>query len=99
MGGNRFATVLLYMSDLEENAGGETVFELGWPADLPEDQRISKKDAIRQLRYSPEGSLLKKNSWEEEMTALCRTRLVVKARRGRAALFYSQLPNGTGQLQ
>ena len=98
VGGNRFATVLLYMSDLEEDAGGETVFEHGWPADLPEDKRLSKPEALRELRASPSGALLKKGSWEEDMTALCRSRLAMKPGRGRAALFYSQLPNGTGQL-
>lgn len=97
VGGNRFATVLLYMSDLDENAGGETVFEHGWPVDLPKEKRVTKLEAIRQLRASPEGALLKKGSWEEEMTALCRSRLAIKPGRGRAALFYSQLPNGTGE--
>ncbi|GKY95250.1 hypothetical protein MPSEU_000487500 [Mayamaea pseudoterrestris] len=97
IGGNRFATVLLYMSDLEVNAGGETVFEHGWPVGLPDDQRISKLEAVRQLRASPEGTLLTKGSWQEEMTALCQSRLAVRPSRGRAVLFYSQLPNGTGQ--
>jgi hypothetical protein len=96
VGGNRFATVLLYMSDLKDNAGGETVFEHGWPVGLPESERLSKQDAIQQLRSSPEGALLKKGTWEEDMTALCRSRLAIKPARGRAVLFYNQLPNGTG---
>lgn len=38
--------------------------------------------------------MLAKGSWEEEMTALCRTRLAVKPNATRAVLFYSQFPNG-----
>jgi hypothetical protein len=30
-GGNRFATILLYMTDLNEKDGGETVFTEAWP--------------------------------------------------------------------
>ena len=39
VGTNRFATILLYMSDLEEKDGGETVFTKSWPSDLPVDER------------------------------------------------------------
>lgn len=67
-GGNRFATILMYMSDLDEDAGGETVFTEGWPAGLPEDERVDTKLAIRKLRASgaTEG-ILKPGSWEEEV--------------------------------
>lgn len=34
-------------------------------------------------------------SWEEEMTAHCRSRLAVKPKKAAAALFYSQHPDGT----
>lgn len=40
-GGNRFATILLYMSDLEEEAGGETVFTEAWPSHQLESERVS----------------------------------------------------------
>jgi hypothetical protein len=30
-GGNRYATILLYMTDLDEKDGGETVFVDAWP--------------------------------------------------------------------
>ena len=40
-GGNRYATILLYMSDLDEDAGGETVFTKGWPSELAEEDRVS----------------------------------------------------------
>lgn len=37
---------------------------------------------------------LKKGSWEEKMTAQCRSRLAVKPKKAMAALFYSQHPDG-----
>jgi hypothetical protein len=42
-GGNRFATILLYMSDLGPEDGGETVFPKGWPPNLPEAGRTPAK--------------------------------------------------------
>jgi hypothetical protein len=39
-GGNRYATILLYMSDLDEHDGGETVFVEAWPGGLKEEDRI-----------------------------------------------------------
>jgi hypothetical protein len=39
-GGNRYATILLYMSDLTEHDGGETVFVEAWPGGLAEKDRI-----------------------------------------------------------
>uniref|UniRef100_A0A7S4RBZ3 Prolyl 4-hydroxylase alpha subunit domain-containing protein n=2 Tax=Ditylum brightwellii TaxID=49249 RepID=A0A7S4RBZ3_9STRA len=40
VGSNRFATILLYMSDLDENDGGETVFKEGWPVGQPVEERV-----------------------------------------------------------
>ena len=95
-GGNRFATILLYFTDLpDDGAGGETVFPNAWPHDLPEQDRVPLNEAIRQLRESGDASMLKKGSWEEEMAAQCRTRLAIKPNATRAVLFYSQYPNGT----
>jgi len=39
-GGNRFATILMYMTDLDESEGGETVFAEAWPSDLAEEDRV-----------------------------------------------------------
>ena len=39
-GSNRFATVLLYMTDLPEGAGGETVFPEGWPVGQAEGDHV-----------------------------------------------------------
>lgn len=93
-GGNRFATILMYMSDLGEGDGGETVFPQGWPAHLPESERVSTKDAIEALRASDHGNVLAHGSWEEDLVAKCRTRLAVTPHSSRAVLFYSQYPNG-----
>lgn len=93
-GGNRFATILLYMTDLGENDGGETLFQEGLRpgfSEMPDDRR-----AVEMLRSSgdPNLAILEKDSWEESMTAMCRSRLAVQPREGRAVLFYSQFPNG-----
>lgn len=95
VGTNRFATILLYMSDLGENDGGETVFTEAWPLGTPEEEKLSKPELIRKLRESgvTEGKL-EPGSWEEEMYAECRAKLAIRPRQGRAVLFYSQFPNG-----
>lgn len=94
-GGNRFATVLLYMTDLPENGGGETVFS---EADsmIASEYEKSTHDIINELRDSGDfhSAGIKPGSWEEEMVATCRSKLSVKPSRGRAVLFYSQHPNG-----
>lgn len=94
VGTNRFATVLLYMSDLGPNDGGETVFNKAWPVDVPENERISAREALDQIRASDELSFLKPNSWEEKLVAECRSHLTVRPQSARAVLFYSQHPNG-----
>ena len=38
--------------------------------------------------------MFKKDSWQEEMVAKCRSRLAIESRAGRSILFYSQLPDG-----
>jgi hypothetical protein len=40
VGGNRFATILLYMSDLGPGEGGETVFTEAWPVGQAKEDRI-----------------------------------------------------------
>jgi hypothetical protein len=94
LGTNRFATVLLYMTNLGENDGGETVFKKGWPVGLPAEERRQRQDVLQELRKTGEVDFLKEGSWEENMVADCRSRLAVKPHAGRAVLFYSQHPNG-----
>lgn len=93
-GGNRYATILLYMTDLEEGEGGETVFPNAWPAGQSDEERVEIDQALEDLRASGEASALEEGSWQEKMAAECRTRLAVRPRAGRAVLFYSQYPNG-----
>jgi prolyl 4-hydroxylase len=93
-GGNRFATILLYMNELGDQDGGETVFSEAWPQAFSEDAKITIQQATEALRASGDASMLDKGSWEEEMVATCRTRLSVRPTLGRAVLFYSQHPNG-----
>lgn len=97
-GGNRFATILLYMSDLREGNGGETVFSEAWPADIPESERANLPSALSALRQSGEATVLRKGSWEEEMVATCRSRLSIRPNSARAVLFYSQHPSGEQDL-
>jgi 2OG-Fe(II) oxygenase superfamily len=95
-GGNRFATILLYFTTLGENDGGETVFPLVWPPSMSEEHRIATSDGLKQLRDSGDTKdILNEGSWEEQMAALCRTRLAIRPQALRAVLFYSQFPNGT----
>lgn len=90
-GGNRYATILLYMTDLSEEDGGETVFVNGKPLD---DSTPTYQQALADLRASEQSALFEKKSWEEKMVARCRSSLAVRPNSARAVLFYSQLPNG-----
>ena len=39
-GGNRYSTILLYMTDQGEKDGGETVFTEAWPVGQPEEDHV-----------------------------------------------------------
>ena len=96
VGSNRFATILLYMSDLEAGDGGETLFSHGWPAGQADEDHVQLDDAIDALRVSGDvEGILKRDSWEEKMVANCRSRLAVRPHSSRAVLFYSQHPDGS----
>mmetsp|Transcript_45591 Transcript_45591/g.55332 ORF Transcript_45591/g.55332 Transcript_45591/m.55332 type:complete len:666 (+) Transcript_45591:50-2047(+) len=95
LGTNRFATILLYMSDIPEGQGGETVFTQAWSPEESENDHKNLDEALDMVRKLPIGQMLKQKSWEEKMTAQCMTRLSIKPHASRAVLFYSQQPDGT----
>lgn len=88
--------MLLYMNDLPDGAGGETVFSKAFPGPQGTDEREAEADVLKELRASgdAESAGIKPGSWEETMVVTCRTRLSVRPSHGRAVLFYSQHPNG-----
>jgi hypothetical protein len=55
-GGNRYATILLYMSDLTEHDGGETVFVEAWPGGLAEEDRIPMSSVCLENNKKDEGT-------------------------------------------
>ena len=92
VGTNRYATILLYMSNITE--GGETVFKKAWRNDVPQSQRKSRQVSLEELRKDGTVDLFERGSWEESMVADCRSRLAIRPYPARAVLFYSQHPNG-----
>jgi hypothetical protein len=74
------------------------VFSEAWPADT---KRKDTTEALHELRASgdAERAGIKEGSWEEEMVAICRSKLSVKPHAGRAVLFYSQHGNGEEDLK
>eukprot|EP00501_MAST-03F_sp_TOSAG23-6_P002450 GSMAST32.ASY1.ANO1.2559.1 assembled CDS len=87
-GSNRFATVFLYLSDVEEGAGGQTMFP---KADT------SKIESYNEMKQKPEVDLANKGQegWENSLAELCYSGVLsVRPKKGSALLFYNQLPNG-----
>lgn len=79
-GTNRFATLLLYLSDVDE--GGQTVFK--YANNVPDPKAVPDHAA----------SLFQKGSWELDMVRDCYSKLAPQAKKGSAVLFYSQDERG-----
>jgi hypothetical protein len=80
---------------VDERDGGETMFTNAWPHNAPpEITSLSHQDELDLFRATEDAAYFKQGSWEEALTAMCRKRMVVKPSKGKAVLFYSQLPNG-----
>jgi len=99
VGSNRFATILLYFTDMEEGQGGETVFVKGYQPGESAASVMTVPDAIKDARKAGAVDIFKEGSWEEKLVAQCRTRLSYRPRKAGAVLFYSQEPDGTPDKQ
>ena len=96
-GSNRFATVFLYLSDVE--AGGQTCFPYADRVKEPKElaERLHGSEAPpseADLTTLIKQANLKEGSWEAKLTRDCYTKFSIKPRKGDALLFYSQTADG-----
>ena len=94
-GTNRYATILLYLSGVED--GGETVFTQAKP--IGEGARVIPKKQAEEETTSYLDSkniteLFPTGTWQRNMIVECRSRMAIKPVKAEAVLFYSQFPDG-----
>ena len=97
-GTNRYATILLYLSGVED--GGETVFTQAKPIgeNAITTSLLTRKQAEAEtssyLDSKNLSELFPEGTWQRNMIVECRSRMAVKPIKAEAILFYSQFPDG-----
>jgi prolyl 4-hydroxylase len=96
-GANRFATVFLYLNDIEDGRGGQTTFPLADMSHIPEAmrRRLGLRDSPMETTERIIERLPGGTQWEGPMARKCYGgNLAIRPQRGSALLFYNQLPDG-----
>lgn len=88
----RYATILFYLSDVEE--GGETVFTETSTLEMTSSSLDRIKETKEYLNSLNISHLFPETEWEFKMVSECRSKLAIKPVKLEAIMFYSQKSNG-----